>query len=69
MRPEIQELIEVSQFYGKKKDFVIAGGGNTSFKDENNIYITASGSSLATIEESGFAQLDRKMLHLISEKT
>jgi NAD(P)-dependent dehydrogenase (short-subunit alcohol dehydrogenase family)/rhamnose utilization protein RhaD (predicted bifunctional aldolase and dehydrogenase) len=69
MRPEIQELIEVSQFYGKKKDFVIAGGGNTSFKDENNIYIKASGSSLATIEESGFAQLDRKMLHLISEKT
>jgi len=69
MRPEIKELIEVSQFYGQKKDFVIAGGGNTSFKDENHIYIKASGSSLSTIDEAGFAQLDRKMLHLISEKT
>jgi len=69
MKPEIQELIEISRFYGQKKDFVIAGGGNTSFKDENYIYIKASGSSLATIDESGFAQLDRKMLHFISEKT
>ena len=69
MKPEIQELIEISRFYGQKKDFVIAGGGNTSFKDESHIYIKASGSSLATIDESGFAQLDRKMLHLISEKT
>ena len=68
MKPEIQELIEISRFYGQKKDFVIAGGGNTSFKDENHIYIKASGSSLAAIDESGFAQLDRKMLHLISEK-
>ncbi len=69
MRPEIQELIEVSKFYGKKKDFVIASGGNTSFKDEKHIYIKTSGSSLATIDESGFAQLDRKLLHLISQKT
>jgi NAD(P)-dependent dehydrogenase (short-subunit alcohol dehydrogenase family)/rhamnose utilization protein RhaD (predicted bifunctional aldolase and dehydrogenase) len=68
MKPEIQELIEISRFYGQKKDFVIAGGGNTSFKDENHIYIKASGSSLATIDESGFAQLDRKMLDSISKK-
>ena len=68
MKPEIQELIEISRFYGQKKDFVIAGGGNTSFKDENYIYIKASGSSLATIDESGFAQLDRKMLYSISKK-
>ncbi len=69
MKPEIQELIEISQFYGQKKDFVIAGGGNTSFKDENYIYIKASGHSLATIGEIGFAQLDRKALQVISRKT
>jgi len=68
MKPEIQELIEISRFYGQKKDYVIAGGGNTSFKDENHIYIKASGSSLATIDKSGFAQLDRKMLDSISRK-
>jgi len=69
MKPEIQELIEISQFYGKQKDYVIAGGGNTSYKDENHIYIKASGHSLATIGEDGFAQLDRKGLQLIAGKT
>lgn len=69
MKNEIQELIEISQFYGKQKDFVIAGGGNTSYKDENHIYIKASGHSLATIGEDGFAQLDRKGLKLIAQKT
>jgi NAD(P)-dependent dehydrogenase (short-subunit alcohol dehydrogenase family)/rhamnose utilization protein RhaD (predicted bifunctional aldolase and dehydrogenase) len=69
MKPEIQELIEISQFYGKQKDFVIAGGGNTSYKDEYHIYIKASGHSLSTIGEDGFAQLDRKGLQLIAGKT
>ncbi len=69
MKPEIQQLIEVSQFYGSKKDFVIAGGGNTSFKDDEHIYVKASGVSLATIDENGFAVLDRKALKAISEKT
>ena len=69
MKPEIKELIDISQFYGTQKDFVIAGGGNTSYKDENYIYIKASGHSLATIGEAGFAQLDRKALQLISKKT
>jgi len=69
MKPEIQELIEVSRFYGKKKDFVIAGGGNTSFKDKNHIYIKASGYDLATIEESGFVKLNRDALQVISGKS
>jgi len=69
MKPELQELIEISQYYGKKKDFVIAGGGNTSFKDESYIYIKASGFSLADIGEDGFAQLDRQALKVISGKT
>jgi len=49
----LQQLIEISQFYGRQKDFVVAGGGNTSFKDENHLYIKASGHSLATIGEEG----------------
>jgi NAD(P)-dependent dehydrogenase (short-subunit alcohol dehydrogenase family)/rhamnose utilization protein RhaD (predicted bifunctional aldolase and dehydrogenase) len=69
MKPEIQELIDISQFYGKQKDFVIAGGGNTSFKDDKHLYVKASGHSLATIGEDGFAQLDRKGLQLIAGKT
>jgi len=69
MKPEIQQLIEISQYYGKQKDFVIAGGGNTSFKDENHLYVKASGHSLGTIGEDGFAQLDRKALQEIAAKT
>lgn len=65
----LQQLIEISQFYGKQKDFVIAGGGNTSYKNENHIYVKASGHSLATIGEDGFAQLDRKALQKIAGKT
>lgn len=66
---EIQELIEISQFYGKDNRFVIAGGGNTSYKNQNKIWVKASGSSLATITEDGFAVLDRALLNQMSLKT
>jgi rhamnose utilization protein RhaD (predicted bifunctional aldolase and dehydrogenase) len=53
MKPEIKELLEISNFFGNNKDFVIAGGGNTSFKDENTIWIKASGVPLAGLTEEG----------------
>jgi len=65
----IQSLIEISQFYGKKKEMVIAGGGNTSYKTKDKLWVKASGFALATITEEGFAMLDRKKLALISEKS
>ncbi len=65
---EIQDLIDISRFYGKDSRFVIAGGGNTSYKNDEKIWVKASGSSLATITEDGFAVLDRSRLALMSEK-
>ncbi|MDD2298947.1 MAG: SDR family NAD(P)-dependent oxidoreductase [Fermentimonas sp.] len=65
---EIQELIEISRFYGRDNRFVIAGGGNTSYKNKDKIWVKASGSALATITEEGFAILDRTKLNPISEK-
>jgi len=65
---EIQDLIDISRFYGKDSRFVIAGGGNTSYKNAEKIWVKASGSSLATITEDGFAVLDRSRLALMSEK-
>ncbi|MHB9056900.1 MAG: SDR family NAD(P)-dependent oxidoreductase [Paludibacteraceae bacterium] len=65
---EIQDLISISQFYGKDSRFVIAGGGNTSFKNAEKIWVKASGFSLATITEDGFAVLDRSLLNPMSEK-
>ena len=65
---EIQQLIEISQFYGRDSRFVIAGGGNTSYKNAQKLWVKASGSSLATITEDGFAVLDRDKLNLMSDK-
>ncbi|MCL1821430.1 MAG: SDR family NAD(P)-dependent oxidoreductase, partial [Prolixibacteraceae bacterium] len=64
---ELEQLIEISQYYGKQKSYVIAGGGNTSWKDGDRLFIKASGVSLSTIDEGGFCILDRKKLHGISK--
>ena len=61
-------LISISQFYGCDSRFVIAGGGNTSYKNAEKIWVKASGSSLATITEDDFAVLDRAKLNIMSEK-
>ena len=69
MNQNIAELVEVSRFYGKDKTFVIAGGGNTSFKDGQHIWIKASGVALETIDENGFVCLSREKLKVVSSKT
>jgi rhamnose utilization protein RhaD (predicted bifunctional aldolase and dehydrogenase)/NAD(P)-dependent dehydrogenase (short-subunit alcohol dehydrogenase family) len=66
MKQEINDLIAVSRYYGSNKDYVIAGGGNTSFKDEETIWIKASGQSLAELTEDGLVALDRVKLRIIS---
>lgn len=68
METSIKDLIEISHFYGEQKDYVIAGGGNTSFKNEQYMYIKASGTTLGNIAEEGFAMLDREKLNIISQK-
>ena len=65
---EIQELIEISQFYGRNSDYVIAGGGNTSFKTADLLWVKASGTTLGEITENGFAVLDRAKLAQIAVK-
>lgn len=69
MNQNLTQLIEVSRLYGKDKTFVIAGGGNTSFKNENNIWVKASGVALETIDENGFVCLSRAKLKIVSTKT
>jgi NAD(P)-dependent dehydrogenase (short-subunit alcohol dehydrogenase family)/rhamnose utilization protein RhaD (predicted bifunctional aldolase and dehydrogenase) len=69
MKAEIKELIEISRYYGTNKDYVIAGGGNTSFKDDETIWIKASGQSLADMTEEGLVALSRQKLQVISANT
>ncbi len=68
MNLEIKELIEISRHYGADKNFVIAGGGNTSFKDEKTIWVKASGYPLADLTEDGLVALNREKLQEISHK-
>jgi rhamnose utilization protein RhaD (predicted bifunctional aldolase and dehydrogenase) len=68
MDKDLQDLIRVSRLYGSDPSFVIAGGGNTSYKNEEKIWIKASGISLATIDENGFVSLSRPKLKLIAQK-
>ena len=65
---EIEQLIEVSRRYGADSRFVIAGGGNTSFKTADKLWVKASGHALATIGEDGFAVLDRAKLNPMGTK-
>lgn len=67
MNASLEKLIEISRDYGKNKDFVLGGGGNTSYKDDHYLWIKASGVSLADITEEGFVQLDRSKLTVIAE--
>ena len=65
---EIESLIAISRKYGADPRFVIAGGGNTSYKTADRLYVKASGHALATITEDGFAVLDRALLDPMGKK-
>lgn len=40
---ELDALIAMSHRYGADAEFVLAGGGNTSYKTEDTLYIKGSG--------------------------
>lgn len=65
----VKELIEISRNYGKNPDYVLANGGNTSWKDEGSLYVKASGVALGDIDESGFVKMDRTKLNAIWNKS
>jgi len=52
---------------GSDPETVLAGGGNTSVKDGETLWIKASGIALAGIDESGFVEMDRGKLAELME--
>ncbi len=60
--PQLEALAAMSNHYGADPEFVLAGGGNTSFKSEKNLWIKGSGTSLATIKGGDFVVMDREKL-------
>lgn len=61
-------LAAMSNKYGADANFVLAGGGNTSYKDEETLYVKGSGTALATIKPEEFVRMDRSLLNLIRTK-
>ena len=59
---ELAALAAMSNQYGADPAFVLAGGGNTSFKSADRLWIKGSGTSLATICPQDFVVMDRQEL-------
>jgi rhamnose utilization protein RhaD (predicted bifunctional aldolase and dehydrogenase) len=64
----IEYLMELSRFYGGKPEYVLAGGGNSSWKDGDDLYVKRSGVSMAEASADSFVKMDRKALARIWEK-
>ena len=69
MKKALKELIGISQFYGKNKDFTIASGGNTSVKNDEVMYVKASGFELGKIGEEGYVAMDRQLLDKLKTRS
>jgi NAD(P)-dependent dehydrogenase (short-subunit alcohol dehydrogenase family)/rhamnose utilization protein RhaD (predicted bifunctional aldolase and dehydrogenase) len=61
-KQKLKDLLAISHHYGSDPGFLLAGGGNSSYKTEKHLYIKASGVSLADIGEGGFVKLRRDRL-------
>lgn len=64
----LQTITDISNRYGSDPEYVLAGGGNTSCKDADYLWIKGSGTQLATIRPEGFVKLGRKALSAIYTK-
>ena len=65
----MEALVALSRHYGGDGEFVLAGGGNTSVKVGDTLYVKASGAALLGIDEGGFVAMDRRALTALLERT
>jgi NAD(P)-dependent dehydrogenase (short-subunit alcohol dehydrogenase family)/rhamnose utilization protein RhaD (predicted bifunctional aldolase and dehydrogenase) len=66
--PGIEELVRMSRYYGANPEFVLAGGGNISWKTAEELHIKASGTALAGIGTKDFVRMRRSALAEIWRK-
>ena len=53
---DLSTLVKMSNTYGSNPAYVLAGGGNTSVKDDTTLYVKGSGTQLATIKAEEFVE-------------
>ncbi len=56
---QLAALAAMSNKYGANPAYVLAGGGNTSFKSADTLWVKGSGTALATIRPEDFVVLER----------
>ncbi len=58
-------LVAVSRKYGSDGDFVLAGGGNTSAKMGDRLWVKGSGTALANVTTDSFVEMNRPALEAL----
>jgi len=61
-KTDLAMRVYTSQLLGRDMDLVLHGGGNTSVKVNDKLYVKGSGWNLDTIEEAGFPGVDLQTL-------
>jgi rhamnose utilization protein RhaD (predicted bifunctional aldolase and dehydrogenase) len=61
------DLIAMSRKYGADRDYVLEGGGNTSYKEDGVMAVKASGAALGEIHEEGFVLMDAGRLRAMTQ--
>lgn len=62
LKMSLEALVRLSRGFGSDSRYVLAGGGNTSFKDGDCIYVKPSGVALAKICEGDFVRMSRSKI-------
>ncbi|MCR5485676.1 MAG: class II aldolase/adducin family protein [Clostridiales bacterium] len=64
----VDTLVHFSNKYGSDSELVLAGGGNTSAKENGILYVKGSGTSLSDITADGFVKMDIQKLMVMLDK-
>ena len=64
----IEKLVDISRHYGKNPDYVLGGGGNTSWKNGETLIVKGSGLPLSDVDSGSFVKMDRNALARIWER-
>ena len=59
------QRVYTSRLLGRNPELVLHGGGNTSVKIGDALFVKGSGSPLAAIDENGFVEMNRAALAAI----
>lgn len=62
-------IVKLSRYFGSDPSMVLAGGGNTSCKIGDLLYVKGSGTALATMTHDGFVKMDRQQLSELANAT